>query len=169
MGRAVRQIIRACDTCQRVKVRNFSTNGLPQPIITEQVGELAAVDFFGPLSKSQGGVAYVFVVVELFSKYVQLFALKRATAAAAIKKIIDNVLPLYKPKKLLSDHGSQFTSKICFSRLEEQGIVPTFSSFVILAPILQKDICGNWDDCFERTATTITKTGIDISKILKCV
>lgn len=63
-----------------------------------------------------------------FSKFVKLFPLKKANAAAAVNRILHDLVPIYKPAKILSDHGTQFTSKIWRDRLKEHGIAATFSS-----------------------------------------
>lgn len=128
MRRSVGNLIRSCVLCQKSKVRNKNYTGAWVSIRPTTVGELLSVDFFGPLPKSFQGATYLFVVQDLFSKYIKLFPLKKATADAAFRKLIEDVVPLLQPQAILSDHGTQFTSKAWHRKLQEKGIRATHSS-----------------------------------------
>ena len=87
------------------------------------------VDFYGRLPRSVGGVGYIFVMLDAFSKYVKLYAIKRQTTKIALKKLIELYIPeVGKPERVLSDHGTQFTSYVWSRRLRELGIRIIFSS-----------------------------------------
>lgn len=49
MARMIYRTLRTCDMCQKAKCKNYSIMGPTQPILTKEVGELVAVDFYGPL------------------------------------------------------------------------------------------------------------------------
>lgn len=97
------------------------------PVLASRLDELVAVDFFGPLPRSQLGATYVFVVLGVFSKFLQLYPLRKATAAASVKRLLEfnKTIPV---AVVLSDHGSQFTSRTWKERLNEHGIHTTYSS-----------------------------------------
>lgn len=122
MKRKTTSILRTCDLCQKTKKPNHKITGPLQPIVPTNVGELVAVDFYGPLPKSIGGVTFLLVAVDVFSKFIKLFPLKRATAQAATNRIINNLLPLLRVKRILSDQGSQFTARLWRDKLSEAGI-----------------------------------------------
>ncbi|XP_050544197.1 uncharacterized protein LOC126907144 [Daktulosphaira vitifoliae] len=64
-----------------------------------------------------------------FSRFVQLYPLKKATGVATINRIINNYIPDWgKPKIIVSDHGKQFISKVWQSKLSMLGIPPTLTS-----------------------------------------
>lgn len=128
MKKQIFKELRGCDLCQKSKKPNISIRGPLQPIITNDVGDLVAVDFYGPLPRSRGGVCYILVAVDVFSKFVKLFPLKRATAYAAAKRILTELTPIIKIKKILSDHGTQFTSEKWRKPLQEFGIQVTYAS-----------------------------------------
>lgn len=74
-------------------------------------GDLVSVDFFGPLPRSTGEMEYIFVVLDIFSKYVRLYPIKRETTDTVLKKLFDSYFPeMGKPKRILSDNGTQFSS-----------------------------------------------------------
>ena len=85
--------------------------------------DLTTVDFYGPLPRGRWGVQYLLVVLDAFSKLVRIYSLKNATTQSSLKCIIDKYIPeCGKPKRILSDNGTQFTSPKWRNTLEEQGI-----------------------------------------------
>jgi transposase InsO family protein len=128
MDRIVRKVIASCELCQKSKHRNRKHQGEMQPIVPDGPGELVCIDLYGPLPRGQYGMEYVLVVVDAFSKFVALYALRRATARAVIRQIQQYYLPLRRFRSILSDHGSQFTSKLWLKFLAEEGIQIRYSS-----------------------------------------
>lgn len=128
MRRKIRAVLKTCDICQKAKKPNNTLTGPLQPIIPKDVGELVAVDFFGPLPRSTGGVTYLLVAVDVFSKFIKLFPLKRANAKAATNRIINDLAPVMEIKKILSDQGSQFTSHLWKKTLTEANIQVAYTT-----------------------------------------
>lgn len=127
MYKFVRKIVSSCDICQKAKCTNQNFEGPLYPIIPESIGSLVSVDFYGPLPKSTYGATYIFVVLDVFSKFVKLYPLRRATANAAIAKIQDFIktIPI---KAILADHGSQFKARRWQRFCKDKGIKPGFTS-----------------------------------------
>lgn len=85
--------------------------------------------FLGPLPRSTGGLEYIFVVLDVFSKYVKLFPIKREKTDTILRKLIHSYFPeMGIPKRILSDNGSQFSSPKWGERLRELGINVLFPS-----------------------------------------
>lgn len=78
------------------------------PVVAEKPNEMLAVDYYGPLPCSTGGVEYILVVLDVFSRFVTLFPLKKATAKASVNRIREYFVKMGKPERVLSDHGTQF-------------------------------------------------------------
>ena len=58
---------------------------------------------------ARGGVTYMLVCYDVFSKYVKLYALKAATTRSCLNKIINYYFTqVIKSKCILSDNGTQF-------------------------------------------------------------
>nr|CAH7765236.1 unnamed protein product [Callosobruchus chinensis] len=122
MQKHIRQFVAACEFCQKVKPSKVS-RGLLNSVILEKPGELVCLDLIKPLPTSRGGVTQLLVVVDAFSKYVRLYPLKRATTRSILNKIMgEYVVKIQKPKCLLSDNGTKFTSKKCGKELAKMGI-----------------------------------------------
>lgn len=125
----IKKFVTSCDMCQRVKFCNYRTEGEYQFVKSDQPGELVTVDFFGSLPQSVGGVAYIFVVMDAYSKYVKLYAIKRETTRIALNKLFDKYIPeVGKPMKILSDNGTQFTSPLWSKTLQDANIKTVFCS-----------------------------------------
>ncbi|MCI0560640.1 MAG: transposase family protein, partial [Nitrososphaera sp.] len=126
--RTIRQYVASCDLCQRVKPLNVSMNAQNSSFIPRTINEMLAIDLYGPLPTSIGGVQYILVTIDTFSKLVNLFTLKKATAQVCVKKLRDHYfVNVGKPKRILSDHGSQFTARQWKQFAEESNVELVFS------------------------------------------
>ncbi|XP_074037740.1 uncharacterized protein [Leptinotarsa decemlineata] len=98
-----------------------------QPIVPSSKDDIIALDLYGSLIKSRGGVTYLLVVVNLFTKHVALFALKRATTKSILNRLIQDYFPKNgMPKRVLQDHGSQFTARLWKETLSDLGVQVIF-------------------------------------------
>jgi transposase InsO family protein len=71
------------------------------------------LDIYGSIPTGPGGVKYLLVCFEVFSKNVTLYPLKTATTRSCLNKLIKHYFPnVLQPQTILSDHGSQFTSSL---------------------------------------------------------
>lgn len=123
------RILRTCDSCQRNKIYTASTFGKSSPILPTGPRDLISIDFCGPLPTSRGGVKHILVVLDVFLKFVVMYAIKKADTKTSIRKIFDFFIPVHgKPKRIQSDQGTQFTSKLWLERLTLEGIQPVFSA-----------------------------------------
>ena len=107
------EMLKTCDSCQRNKYATTKLEPLMQPIITEGPGELLTIDFYGPLPTSTAGAKYLLTTVDVFSKFVVMYPIKKANTATLIRKLFQDYIPTYgKPDKIICDHGTQFTAKL---------------------------------------------------------
>nr|CAH7762550.1 unnamed protein product [Callosobruchus chinensis] len=142
MQKHIRQFVAACGFCQKVKPSKVS-RGLLNSVSSEKPGELVCLDLIGPLPTSRGGVTQLLVVVDAFSKYVRLYPLKRAPTRSILNKIMgEYVVKIQKPKCLLSDNGTQFTSKKWGKELAKMGIQIKPYQFIFPKKISLNDIIG---------------------------
>ena len=76
----IRDSIKTCDKCQRCKdTNNRNLFGGTKPILPTTKGELVSGDYYRPLPTSTGGIKYIFVMIDNFTKFVKLYTLRRAT------------------------------------------------------------------------------------------
>lgn len=60
MRKHIRQVVVACDSCQKVKVTKNS-QGLMNPVLVDRPGILVCLDLMGPLPTSRAGVTQLLV------------------------------------------------------------------------------------------------------------
>ena len=68
------------------------------------------IDHMGPLEKSTQGHRHLFVIIHAFTKFVRLYPCKSTTTAEAIRKLKDYFRAYSKPRRMISDRGTAFTS-----------------------------------------------------------
>lgn len=125
----VRNFVRACVSCQKNKVPNKVYHAPLVSVEAHEPLELVSADLFGPLPTSKGNFSFVLVCLDVFSKFVKLYPVRRATGVQVTRKVIDKyITEVGKPKKIVADRGPCFYSKYWDSQLKLQGIQPTHSS-----------------------------------------
>ena len=123
------EMLNSCDSCHRPKYSTTKLQPLMQPIFTDRPGELLSIHFYGPLPTSIVGAKYLLTTIDVFSKFVVIYPIKKANTATVIRKILQDYIPKYgKPAKIICDHGTQFTSKLRAKKLREEKISLIFSS-----------------------------------------
>ena len=129
MRDTIKHFVVVCDLCQKVKHLNYSMQGTYKMVESKEPNDLVSVDYYGPLPKSVSAVRYIVAFLDVYTKHVKLYALKRATTTATLNRLLNDYLPLVgKPKRILSDHGTQFTSPKWSSALHKENITAVFSS-----------------------------------------
>lgn len=129
MEKRIRKVLSQCKLCQKAKPPTVTHAAPLFPIIPEKLKEFAAVDLFGPLPRTRNGFSFIFVAVELTSKFVSFTPLRRATAKSVSWAFVKNFLKEVKHvDKVISDNGAQFRSKLWLRTLRRRKIKPVFVS-----------------------------------------
>ena len=124
MNHDVRQYVKSCDTCQRIKASQQVPAGLLQPLpIPAQPWDQVSMDFITQLPKTRSGFDAIVVFVDTFSKMVHLVPTKTtATAPDTAKIFFDHVFKLHGlPKSIVSDRDAKFTSRFWQSLFKTMG------------------------------------------------
>jgi len=112
MGQFIRKYVQSCDVCQKANPTNQKKVGFLVPNRPLFPWEIIAVDFTGPLPRSSNGYEYILVFCDLLSKWVELFALRSASAEAVVEKLYEVCCRLGFPRKCICDNGTQFTGHL---------------------------------------------------------
>ncbi|RXN11706.1 MAATS1 isoform X1 [Labeo rohita] len=108
-----KKYVASCTVCQFTKPSQRKPAGLMVPICPQRPWEYTGVDFVGPLPRSPSGNAYILVFVDYFSKWVEVSAVREATAQVAASKLLSEVFARHgAPTYLVSDRGSPFVSEL---------------------------------------------------------
>jgi len=109
----VKRYVQGCFKCQQNKVQHQRKAGELHPLeIPQGPWQEISIDIIGPLPKSNGMDAIV-VIVDRFTKMIQLKAITMNVSSEGIAKIYrDDIWKLHGiPRKILSVRGLQFASK----------------------------------------------------------
>jgi IS30 family transposase len=131
MKRDVMEYIALCDTCQRVKAKHQRPAELLQPLkIIEWKWEEIEMDFIVGLPCTQAGYDSIWVIVDRLTKIAHFIPLMTTYSGAKLAKFcMSRIMCLHGvPKKIMSDRGSQFTSKFCKKLHESMDTKLNFSS-----------------------------------------
>jgi transposase InsO family protein len=122
--------VKTCPVCQRVKPDNRKPPGLMQSSPIGSPWEILYMDMMGPYVKSHpGAYTFVLVVIDDFTKWVEIFPLRDATAARIGKVLEESLFCRFgMPKTLVSDNGTNFTSNIMKYLCNQWNIEQRFTS-----------------------------------------
>ncbi|KAJ8381272.1 hypothetical protein SKAU_G00020500 [Synaphobranchus kaupii] len=85
------------------------------------------MDFTGPLPPS-GRYTYLFVVIDQYTRWVEVFPTRNCTAATAARLLATEIFPRWGlPYQIHSDNGTHFTGKVMKEAMKTLGIKQKFS------------------------------------------
>jgi len=112
MYRTIKKITQSCDICQKSKIKNRLARGPLVSNIPKGPRKLVSLDLIGPLPRGQLGARYILVLLDVFTKYVQIYPIKKATTDVILNRIkYQYILACGKFKRILTDNGTQFHCK----------------------------------------------------------
>jgi hypothetical protein len=103
-----------CDVCQRVKAEHQRPAGLLHPLkIPEWKWEEIGMDFIVGLPRTSAGYDSIWVIVDRLTKVAHFIPVKTMYSGAKLAELyMARIVCLHGvPKKIVSDRGSQFTSR----------------------------------------------------------
>ncbi|KAM8707995.1 hypothetical protein ACLKA7_015032 [Drosophila subpalustris] len=120
----VRDFVRKCEVCKETKAQNYRTQvGIGREVLTDRPFQKIYVDFLGKYPRSKRGHAWIFIVVDHFSKFTFLKAMKEASAADVVNFLVHEVFFKFGvPEVIHSDNGRQFISKSFEAMIKAFGI-----------------------------------------------
>jgi hypothetical protein len=103
-----------CDVCQRVKAEQQRPAGLLQPLkVPEWKWEEIGMDFIVGLPRTRDGYDSIWVIVDRLTKVAHFIPMKTTYLGAQLAELyMSRIVCLHGvPKKIVSDRGTQFTSR----------------------------------------------------------
>lgn len=124
MRNEIAKYVNRCETCRAIKPTNqCQTAPMGRYRDPERPWKMIALDFMGYYPLTKRGNRQLLVVVDVFSKFVLLKPVKRATAEATIHFLREGVFLKYGvPEILISDNGPQLLSKATKEFLAKYGV-----------------------------------------------
>lgn len=124
MRRDISSYVSRCHICLKIKVPPFKPAGfMGQSKKVTAPFQVISSDIIGPFPKSLSGYTSLVVSVCLFSKYVWVRPLRRATAEAVRNHLVEDIFLKYGvPSTLVCDNGSQYKGKVMQKLCKDYGI-----------------------------------------------
>jgi hypothetical protein len=131
MKRDIAEYVSLCDTSQRVKAEHERPAGLLQPLkIPEWKWEEIRMDIIVGLPHTQAGYDSIWIIVDRLTTVAYFIPVKITYLGAKLTEFyMSRIVCLHGvPKKIVSDRGSQFTSKFWEKLHESMDTKLNFSS-----------------------------------------
>lgn len=129
LRRYARQHIHMCLECLMMKTPRGRRPGLLHPMpVGRRPFEIVHADHIGPFVTCHNGNKYVLVLVDNFTKFVCLFAAENTSALCTLAKVLSFVSQYRLPRRLITDRGTCFTSKVFTEYCEDNGLVHGLTS-----------------------------------------
>jgi transposase InsO family protein len=127
----IAKFVAYCDVCRRIKAEHQKPSGLLQPLpIPVWKWDEVGMDFIIGLPRTKSGNDSVWVVVDRLTKVAHFIPVRTTYGGDKLAKLyIDRIVKLHGvPKRIVSDRGTQFTSRFWRSLHEALGTKLDFSS-----------------------------------------
>ena len=119
-------LLRTCAACQTKSPNSKDQRALLQPSMSGYPFQKLSLDFVGPLPPSSNGNTYILTVLDTFTRWLEAFPLRAATADRVVKVLVKEIFSRYGIcEQLHSDRGTQFTGDLVSSVAQTLGISHT--------------------------------------------
>jgi hypothetical protein len=125
----VKDWVRRCEVCQSATKPHPTLSAKMKSIPVSTPWARLGLDIKGPLPVTESGNTYIVVFQDYFTKWPEAFAVKDISAETVAKLLVEEVICRYgAPEEILTDQGTQFTSKLFKEVNELLGIHRVFTS-----------------------------------------
>jgi len=145
--RDVKETCASCPECQRAKPPTTSLAPLQSLPVIGVPFQRVAMDVFGPLRRTKNGNKYVLVLMDYATKWPEAFPLQNVESQTVVQCLLDLTSRFGVPQEILTDNGSNFTSKT----------MEQFYALVGLNPIHTSPYHPQTDGMVERFNATIKR------------
>lgn len=104
--------VKQCQSCQKKKDPKHVYRAELTPLRPTKPMELVTTDIMGPLPITKKRNRYVLVIVDHFTKYVEIFAIKTLEATEVADKLVEYICRHSVPDAIQSDQGTNFQAEI---------------------------------------------------------
>ena len=162
MRQHVQWFIKRCPCCQKQSVLNVKAFTRPFTTARYEPFECINIDSIGPLDADEFGNRYIIVIIDCFTRFVELVSTLSTDAASAARAVFTTVGRSGCPSQALTDNGSQYKNEffqtlcdlmgievfqtLAYSK-EENGLVERANKEVmrhLRAIIFDRNIKHNW-------------------------
>jgi hypothetical protein len=111
MEDAVKQFIRECPICQKMSQIKPAIKAAKFVQEHSEPMKYISMDTIGPLPVDEDGNKYILVMIDNFSRFIDLHSTKTVEALPAAKAVLQHIGRFGAPEAILSDNGTQFANE----------------------------------------------------------
>jgi len=112
MREHVKWFIRHCPLCQKMSQLKSPIHAIPYTTAAYDPFKRINIDSIGPLTTSDGRVWHILVIIDCFSRWVELFALPDLTMDTVELPLLQYFGRYGTAAQVLTDNGTQFNNKV---------------------------------------------------------
>lgn len=127
MEEDVRAFVLRCPTCQKLSERHYPISSTHYSTSSYSPMTRLNVDAIGPFPTDTFGNAYIVVVIDTFTRFIELYKSPDATALSAARALVQHCGRYGVPEQLLTDNGPQFYNLMVESLSRFMGIQHLFT------------------------------------------
>ncbi|KAL0894096.1 hypothetical protein ABMA27_014141 [Loxostege sticticalis] len=129
LAQFTKKYVRACIPCAHAKVPGGKKQGFLHPIPKPNSPfQCLHIDHLGPFIKSKRGNLYVLGIIDSFTKFIILRAVKNTKSKTSISVLRDVFALFGIPSQVISDRGTSFTSNEFKMYIESIGVKHTLNA-----------------------------------------
>ena len=124
MEKTAMSVRNECPVCEERGPAPKPQKGLLVPAIAAYPFQRVCVDFVGPWPVATGGYRYILTVLDTWSRWLEAFPTKTASAAEVTEILVKEIFTRYGlPERIHSDRGTHFTAKSVQELAKELKII----------------------------------------------
>jgi transposase InsO family protein len=122
------ELIKRCKACQFHAKQIHTLEQMLQMIHPSWSFVVWALDILGPFPRVVGGYRYMYIVVDKFTKWPKATPIVKINKQSTVKFIKAIVCMFRVPNRIITDNGSQFTSRVFQECCEDLGVQICYAS-----------------------------------------
>ena len=108
----VRQFLRQCPNCQKNSFNTAPVYTAPFTLSTTEPMQTISIDTIGPIKQDEEGYQHILVIVDNFTRWTELAALKSVEAKEMAEHLVNYCGRFGFPAEILTDNGTQFVNDL---------------------------------------------------------
>jgi len=108
----VKAFIDKCPVCQKLSTLKVPIQAHTFTTATYEPHQRLNMDTIGPLPEDEDGYCYILVIIDTFTRWIELFPIKSTTAAETAKILVQHFGRFGQAQEIQHDNGTQFVNEI---------------------------------------------------------
>ena len=117
----IKQYIKECSCCQKMSQIKVAVHAAPFTLATYGPMQKISMDTIGPLTEDESGSKYVLVIIDHFTRWVELYATKTVSAEEATPLLLSYFGRYGFAEHVSTDGGTQFCNELIQSLFKAVG------------------------------------------------